>query len=58
MEPLATCQTNIKCLEVVLDTLQSEMGLENVGEDDIRQVHGMYNHMFLIDFLNAIEVHV
>ncbi len=33
------CQTNIKCLQVVSDTLNSD-GIANVTQDDIQQVHG------------------
>ncbi|KAF6028682.1 hypothetical protein EB796_013003 [Bugula neritina] len=34
----ATCQTNIKCLQVIQEHLESEQGLANLTDDDIQQV--------------------
>ncbi len=43
-ELIATCQTNIKCLEVISDTLDSGEGLANVSFEDLEQVHGQYRN--------------
>ena len=37
-ESLATCKTNIRCLQEVLATLESEVALSNVTDDDIANV--------------------
>ena len=40
---IATCQTNIKCLGVISETLDSGENLANVTQDDLEQVHGKLN---------------
>ena len=42
-ELIATCQTNIKCLGVISETLDSGENLANVTQDDLEQVHGKLN---------------
>ena len=42
-ELLATCQTNIKCLQVIEDTLSSDQGMANVSDHDFKKVEGEFN---------------
>lgn len=39
-ELIATCQTNVKCLDVISETLDSGDSPANVTQDDVEQVHG------------------
>ena len=43
-ELIATCETNIKCLQVINDTLDEEGNVMNVTDDDIQAVEGRFCH--------------
>lgn len=48
---MATCQTNIRCLQVISDTLDSEDSVAVVSDEDIQEVQG---EAVLLKFFNLM----
>lgn len=50
-ELLATCQTNIKCLDVIIDTLEAGENLPNVTQDDLQKVKDLIEQWEVLENL-------